>query len=722
MSKVLKNLQIIMFGALLLTAAACGEKGGTQVDGGTVTDGGGSDGGGTDGGGGGTIAVTIDRPGDGDNFMPGDTITFAGSAMDTRTNTAIPNTGLTWSSSISSQIGIGPQVRTALPDGAHTITLVAKAADGTSGSATIAITVAVPPLDVQIRNPNDRDIFASGQTITFNCRVRLGGNPVPAADIRWVSDLAGQIGIGAQVQTALADGSHVITCTATDPATGDSGSDSIRVSIGEPAIRITNPNDGAQLNFGDTLTFDAQAITTDPTATVTWSSDQDGQIGVGPTIQTQLATAGTHVIRATLSALVGGVTATATDQITLDYIRPNQAPVVTITDPAADGSHVATGSSVAFTGTATDVEDGDLAPTATWSDAATGATATGGSFTLANAVAGKVEVVFSATDSANATRTDTRVVYVDPAAGPLVATSMNGTVVNDWTSDAAGRGSFTATNQGITFTDAAGATTNYNPGDLGLNNGRSTGVATATGGAAGNLVAVSTVNGLSICTGAAATLNCTGYDNAIDQALGTNQVEAVVIVGDTVIAGTDRGLFVLDTTTGNTRSFNGGDWNGNRRVRDLATDSNGIVWMATDGGLVSYDPANDSFGNYPTNGLPGQQLDSVAVGPSDEVWVAFDGGIARLGGSAPTWTWTRFGRNEGLTQARVLDIVVDSNGVVWGGTDGGGAFRFNPSAGRFLMITTADGLPSNVVNSVSIGPDGEKVFGTAQGQAIWYGL
>ena len=42
----------------------------------------------------------------------------------------------------------------------------------------------------------------------------------PTAEVRWTSDVSGQIGIGAQITTGVTDGPHLITCEATDPATG----------------------------------------------------------------------------------------------------------------------------------------------------------------------------------------------------------------------------------------------------------------------------------------------------------------------------------------------------------------------------------------------------------------------------------------------------------------------------------------------------------------------
>ena len=426
---------------LLVTATACG---------GTDAAGTGSDGGTGGKSGGGVIQVTINRPQDGDTYAPGDTIRFDGTATDTRSNTAIPNANLVWSSSLSGTIGRGATVRTALATlGTHVITLTATAADGTKGTASVSITVAVPPLTVKITRPQDRAIFQSGATITFQCQVSKGGAGVANANIKWTSD-GTQIGIGAGVQTALPDGQHTVACNASDAA-GDTGSDSITVTVGEPAIRIDSPQDGAQLTFGDTIDFRSTVLTQDPAPyTVIWKSDGN-QIGVGQNIQTALAAAGTHTITASFTDAAGK---TATDTISIDYQKANQPPNVTITQPASDGAQFPPGSAVSFTGSAIDPEDGDISASGTWSDPVMGAMGTGATASIASAQPGKYAVTFSATDSAGATRSATRVLYVNPASGPLTSTQMNGQTVSG-ISGAPGGGTWMATGGGYVNSGAA---------------------------------------------------------------------------------------------------------------------------------------------------------------------------------------------------------------------------------------------------------------------------
>lgn len=658
----------------------------------------------------GPVKVTISQPSNGDTFAPGQTITFKGSATDTRNNTAIPNADLVWTSSISGNIGRGATVRTALAaKGNHVITLTATAADGTKGATSVTIKVAVPPLTVTIRQPQDRAIFQSGATITFRANVTKGGTAVPNANIRWTSD-GGQIGIGASIQTALPDGKHNIVCTATDSA-GDTGSDSITVTVGDPAIRIDHPADKAQLTFGDTIQFSSTVLSKDPAPyAVIWKSD-GSQIGVGQNIQTALATAGQHKITASFTNSKG---TTVTDSITISYTKPVQPPTVTITKPATDGTKFADGAKIDFAGTAIDPQDGNITASGTWSDPVDGNLGTGGSTSISSAQPGKYSVTFQATDSAGATGQATRIVYVKPSGGgSLTQTQLAGQSINGVSGDGAG-GLWVAT--GSQYIHLGATTTRLGPGDVLINGGTPTSVAAGTG-----KVAFGADGGISVCTTPVTPQTCTSYTQALRTALDTRHVNKVAVLADgTVVVATDSGFFVI-SPTGATNGYNGNNWNGSDRVNDLAVGSNGTVYLATGHGLVSYDPGSQSFTTYPTDGLPSRNLTAVAA-RNGQVWVATDRGVSHLTGGPGSWNWTNYGRDQGLTNTTVTCLALDSNGVVWGGTDGGGAFRLDPQVGTFLMITQADGLPSNHVMSVYIDGQDVKYFGTTNGLGIWYGM
>ncbi|UCE87084.1 MAG: hypothetical protein JSU66_04950 [Deltaproteobacteria bacterium] len=104
---------------------------------------------------------------------------------------------------------------------------------------------------------------------------------------------------------------------------------------------------------------------------------------------------GAHTVTASVTDAGGAV---GSSQITLTV---NAVPVVTITAPPA-GSVITEGDAVTLTGTATDVEDGDLSANLIWNSSLDGALGDGASLTLSDLSAGVHAITASAADSAGA--------------------------------------------------------------------------------------------------------------------------------------------------------------------------------------------------------------------------------------------------------------------------------------------------------------------------------
>ncbi len=102
----------------------------------------------------------------------------------------------------------------------------------------------------------------------------------------------------------------------------------------------------------------------------------------------------------------------------------NTAPTVTITAPA-DGHTVTEGTSINFTGSATDTEDGDLSGSINWSSSIDGALGTGASINAVLTI-GVHTVTASATDSGSLSGTDTITVTVNGAMATTAFISLGG--------------------------------------------------------------------------------------------------------------------------------------------------------------------------------------------------------------------------------------------------------------------------------------------------------
>ncbi|HEY0943766.1 MAG TPA: Ig-like domain-containing protein, partial [Opitutaceae bacterium] len=213
------------------------------------------------------------------------------------------------------------------------------------------------------------------------------------------------------------------TASVTDNG-GLTGVDSISLTVGansSPAVNITAPADGATFAAGASVTFTATATDAQDGnlgASVTWSSDRDGALGTGASITRSTLSAGTHVIAASVTDQ-GGLSGVDSIQIT---IGANQSPAVSISAPA-NGSTFGAGTSVTFTATAADAEDGNLGASLAWSSDRDGSLGTGASITRSTLSAGAHVVTASATDSGGLTGSDTVDVTISGSSSTLPVTS-----------------------------------------------------------------------------------------------------------------------------------------------------------------------------------------------------------------------------------------------------------------------------------------------------------
>lgn len=89
-----------------------------------------------------------------------------------------------------------------------------------------------------IISPTDGSTFDSGQTILFEGTADDTEDRDLTADLIWTSSIDGEIGTGGSFSATLSDGDHTITAEATDSG-GATGSDSVSITVGEPAAGVT---------------------------------------------------------------------------------------------------------------------------------------------------------------------------------------------------------------------------------------------------------------------------------------------------------------------------------------------------------------------------------------------------------------------------------------------------------------------------------------------------
>ena len=128
--------------------------------------------------------VIIDSPADSTSYDSGALISFSGSADDNEDGDLSAN--LSWSSSIDGSIGFGGSFSTnSLSDGSHTITAAVTDGEGTSDTASIALTVgSTPAVEAQVGSLED--VSEAAARNRWNARVTVSvidalGQAVPAA-------------------------------------------------------------------------------------------------------------------------------------------------------------------------------------------------------------------------------------------------------------------------------------------------------------------------------------------------------------------------------------------------------------------------------------------------------------------------------------------------------------------------------------------------------------
>jgi hypothetical protein len=226
-----------------------------------------------------------------------------------------------------------------------------------------------------------------------------------AAKIVWRSSLGGEIGRGASISPALTAGAHTITASVSD-AQGVSANASISLTITAKStineravVTILTPSKGATMPEGS-VGFRGSATDKedgDLSSKMVWRSDLMGELGRGASITANM-TAGNHAITAFVidsGNKGGGITMPLT---VTKSAAANTAPAVRILSPAS-GSSVTEGA-MAFRGSASDAEDGDLSAKLVWRSNLAGEIGRGASIS-ANLTAGNHTITAYVTDSKN---------------------------------------------------------------------------------------------------------------------------------------------------------------------------------------------------------------------------------------------------------------------------------------------------------------------------------
>ncbi|MEM9772941.1 MAG: two-component regulator propeller domain-containing protein [Chloroflexota bacterium] len=151
-------------------------------------------------------------------------------------------------------------------------------------------------------------------------------------------------------------------------------------------------------------------------------------------------------------------------------------------------------------------------------------------------------------------------------------------------------------------------------------------------------------------------------------------------------------------TNGNWRS-----WTTTKHVND-ALWANDLLWLATDGGLVTQDVNSGEWVKFlPEHGLPSGSVSTVTADATGKIWIGTrDSGVARYDGSR----WISYRGRDEILSDRIRDLYADSKGVVWAATASGVA-RYDGDTWSTVRFSLFD-IVSPPVNAI-----------TGTGDAVW---
>jgi Leucine-rich repeat (LRR) protein len=314
-----------------------------------------------------------------------------------------------WSSDLAGSLGSGQTLDLPLSAGNHVISASVVDSDGNAASDSVAVLILPNTAPaVTIDSIQNGAIFQAGELVTLSGTATDAeeGNISPA--IQWQSNLDGALGSGASIQFPLRIGNHTISASITD-GTGASTTQTVNLRINAPPqVSLTSPMDTSVYQQGDLVEFAGSA--NDPedgdlNNLIQWHSDLDGSLGSGTQVSMVLSV-GEHIVSASVTDFDG---ATSTQSVTVTINSPPQLDLLS----PPDGSLFMLTEPVNLSARASDLEEGNISGSITWSSSLDGSLGSGGNLSITSLSLGTHTISASVTDSSGGTRSLTTQIEID---------------------------------------------------------------------------------------------------------------------------------------------------------------------------------------------------------------------------------------------------------------------------------------------------------------------
>jgi len=137
------------------------------------------------------------------------------------------------------------------------------------------------------------------------------------------------------------------------------------------------------------------------------------------------------------------------------------------------------------------------------------------------------------------------------------------------------------------------------------------------------------------------------------------------------------------------------------------------VWAGTKGGLSIWSEAGWQQITA-AEGLPGEVVTALAAGPNGHSWLSTETRLARFDGRA--WQVIPTSPIPPAGPYQIMALAVDGNGPPWVGTYGGGGVSVYDGS-TWQAFSQADGFELMYVSDLAVGPDGQVWVGS--GACFW---
>jgi ligand-binding sensor domain-containing protein/DNA-binding CsgD family transcriptional regulator len=238
---------------------------------------------------------------------------------------------------------------------------------------------------------------------------------------------------------------------------------------------------------------------------------------------------------------------------------------------------------------------------------------------------------------------------------------------------------------------------------------------------------LATAEGMARCTSAGRLLQL--YPVTRDKA----EAETILLftfiedAGGLIWVATDRGLVRLDPADGSLRRYRHERPDpsslSHDRVNDILEDGAGSMWVATDDGLNRYHAADDRFTVFRSDssdpdGLGGSQVNSIRRDSLGRTWVCTSASLERIEKDGGRFVFRHVRMPGGSPGQNLFRMLVEESGNrFWVGTNAGLA-RFDADSGSLTYYDRRDGVQAEGLDEAFFGMrcrDGEIFFGGRDG-------